>query len=659
MKKYIFITSVVLLAIGGFAYHTSAVLETDPDAPVITSLSPSSGLVGASVTIIGTGFIKTGNTIKFGSGYIKNFNYVTSHVSGPQFQFTVPEGLDPCVPGVVCSALWYPPVTPGSYPVSVINANGNSNEVPFTVTAESSPLSITTASELNTALVGQQYEATISATGGSSDYDWSVVGTFLPVPGLDTTYAVCLISPCRESLTIYGVPTQAGIYYFTLQVTSGTQTASQGFSITVNRTNPPLPLTKYFGYFGSDYIGSCSPNSCASEIVDHSNLAWIGASDAGIRQVEEASSLGMKTIINVWDLFFDGSTYRIRPNSQSNWDWFKQNFDRFVQNGDIVAIYPIDEPYHNGVRHGIPASEMKRSLEFVNSVIKNDYPNTPIAVIFAPTVFFDDNLDIPQGYDWVGFDCYIYKNIDTWDNCNGRPIPQYIEILKRKMKPEQKIVLVPDGQIAPGSPINQETINAKLEVINRYYQIAKNDDQIIAIAPYLWASYLDDGRPYTGVRDLPQLKERYKQIGKEYIGKKLLPTINLPSGGLRIITDPKLANGVKGEQYRTTITASGGAQSYRWRIVSGSLPPGLSKITAQCVTSPCKAPLTISGTPKAKGTYRFTLQVKSGSLKASQKFSITVNRANLPSGESQPTSYDYSRSFLSNVISAFLAPFKK
>src|SRR3989344_7928325 len=103
--------------------------------PIIDSLSPSAGPKGTSITIIGSGFTLTGNKIKFGNlGSENNPQYSLYSYSGTTLTFTVPYSN--------YLACWYSfprcmvpaKITqPGSYQVSVINANGQSNAVTFTV----------------------------------------------------------------------------------------------------------------------------------------------------------------------------------------------------------------------------------------------------------------------------------------------------------------------------------------------------------------------------------------------------------------------------------------------------------------------------------------------------------------------------------------------
>ena len=70
--------------------------------------------------------------------------------------------------------------------------------------------------------------------------------------------------------------------------------------------------------------------------------------------------------------------------------------------------------------------------------------------------------------------------------------------------------------------------------------------------------------------------------------------------GIVIITTTSLPNGVVGNAYSATLTATGGLPPYTWSISSGSLPTGLTLNSGTGV---------ISGTPTVTGTSNFTVKV--------------------------------------------------
>lgn len=105
-----------------------------PSLGAIT-LSPSSGMVGDTVTITGSGFTATGNDIHFGIGGVKN---IASINNGTMITFQVPSGVSRCdlvVAGAVICSDPKEPVAPGNYIVYVSNANGTTATTTFTVTS--------------------------------------------------------------------------------------------------------------------------------------------------------------------------------------------------------------------------------------------------------------------------------------------------------------------------------------------------------------------------------------------------------------------------------------------------------------------------------------------------------------------------------------------
>lgn len=127
---------------------------------VITSLSPDSGAVGSQVTVYGSGFTTTGNTVRFGSGIITNIG----SNDGRAISFTVPANM---------TGYNNLPVGLGVYPVSVSNASGyTSNTLPFTVTAlgGTNAPTISNVSGPSTLATGVTGTWTLSILTGQSTY---------------------------------------------------------------------------------------------------------------------------------------------------------------------------------------------------------------------------------------------------------------------------------------------------------------------------------------------------------------------------------------------------------------------------------------------------------------------------------------------------------
>lgn len=105
----------------GYGYNNC--VPGNMGTPFISYLSPTSGGVGTSVTVFGSGFSTTGNTLHFGNGIVGNL----PSFDGLSVSFTVPSSL---------SGYGYQPIGLGTYNVSVTNSAGvTSNTVPFNITS--------------------------------------------------------------------------------------------------------------------------------------------------------------------------------------------------------------------------------------------------------------------------------------------------------------------------------------------------------------------------------------------------------------------------------------------------------------------------------------------------------------------------------------------
>jgi hypothetical protein len=70
------------------------------------------------------------------------------------------------------------------------------------------------------------------------------------------------------------------------------------------------------------------------------------------------------------------------------------------------------------------------------------------------------------------------------------------------------------------------------------------------------------------------------------------------------IKTTKVPNGTAETAYSAVITASGGCTPYKWAVVKGSLPPGITQKSADQTTA-----FELKGTPTAAASYSFTVSV--------------------------------------------------
>src|SRR4029079_7027942 len=97
-----------------------------------------------------------------------------------------------------------------------------------------------------------------------------------------------------------------------------------------------------------------------------------------------------------------------------------------------------------------------------------------------------------------------------------------------------------------------------------------------------------------------------------------LAVSTLAFGQLTITTPPSLPQGVIGNSYSTTLTATGGGSFLFWTELESpgtGLPPGLS----------LSSDGQISGTPTVIGAYSFRLQVSDSETNAVADFTLNVD----------------------------------
>jgi hypothetical protein len=103
--------------------------------------------------------------------------------------------------------------------------------------------------------------------------------------------------------------------------------------------------------------------------------------------------------------------------------------------------------------------------------------------------------------------------------------------------------------------------------------------------------------PYFGLATLQQIVQGIQALGYTFVAPNSLVPTTAPALQM---TTPSLPVGKVGSSYTKTLLVSGGSAPYTWSVVAGVLPPGL---TFDPVHS------RVSGTPRAAGTWDFTVQV--------------------------------------------------
>ncbi|MGH7969084.1 MAG: putative Ig domain-containing protein, partial [Limisphaerales bacterium] len=131
------------------------------------------------------------------------------------------------------------PTTAGtsSFTVQVLDSASHSatQSYSLTINSNSQNLTITTGSPLPSVTAGTSYSQTLSASGGTTPYSWSVISGSLPA-GLTLS----------SMGTLSGTPTTAATSTFTVQVNdSASHSATQSYSLTINSSSPGVTTKEY------------------------------------------------------------------------------------------------------------------------------------------------------------------------------------------------------------------------------------------------------------------------------------------------------------------------------------------------------------------------------------------------------------------------------
>lgn len=224
MKKFVLL-SVFIFIIFGFVF--SFVRAYDPVQPVLLSKQMGVGSKGSSVVTLQSFLIS--------KGYLSG---VADGKFGPKTKAAVVayQKANKISPTGFVGPLTFASINK-MLSLSV-NTGNNSN-----TNNTNTPLSIKNPSVLPAGQVGVEYRLDIEGVGGGAGYNWEIVSGTLPTGLLMTKTAIrCIMAPCYNWMpaTISGIPEVAGVYAFTMEVSSGDEKFQKNFSLEIKAANTAM-----------------------------------------------------------------------------------------------------------------------------------------------------------------------------------------------------------------------------------------------------------------------------------------------------------------------------------------------------------------------------------------------------------------------------------
>lgn len=286
-------------------------------------------------------------------------------------------------------------------------------------------------------------------------------------------------------------------------------------SSSLNTRQLVAPHLKYFGFYASSMAGL---KDVAEEISGFSNISWVADRGGGeVARIEYAKKYNLKVVVDVERMFFD-ENFRLYPDHVARWNTFADSVRPYVNDGTIVAFYPLDEPFTAKKMKLAGQNKQERvvTLEQVGAVIKGSFSDVAIGMVLGGDQW--SGYIVPYNFDWIGYDVY-----DCWENCSGHSYEElYGRLVSNLRRPDQRIMMVPDTwKWSPGHPDEVEELQMIL-LFNKYVDFAKNHNRVIGLFNFIYQDLPErnskgepTGRVYPGLNQLSYLKKRVAAIGAQ------------------------------------------------------------------------------------------------------------------------------------------------
>jgi hypothetical protein len=239
---------------------TATIEVTDSSSPKLTSSKSLTLTVNAAVAVT-----ITPTTASVASGMSTEFTALVSNTPNVAVTWTASRGT------VSTTGLYQAPTVTSntSATVTATSQADTTKSATASVTITPPPVTVTTTS-LSNATAGAAYSNSLTATGGTTPYSWSLSSGTLP-SGITI----------QSSGSLSGTAAKTGTYNISVEVTDSSSpklTASQSLTLTVAAGNSggPLPAPIYFGFSESNTESSDWPtvNFGMQRFWDSPPLQW-------------------------------------------------------------------------------------------------------------------------------------------------------------------------------------------------------------------------------------------------------------------------------------------------------------------------------------------------------------------------------------------------
>ncbi len=459
-----------------------------------------------------------------------------------------------------------------SFTYTATNASGTSSPATVTITVSAPSISLSPGS-LSNGTVNTAYSQTVSASGGTAPYSYSISGT-LPA-GLSLSTSTGVIS---------GTPIGTGTFNLTVTATDANNaTGSQAYSISIldqapvagavsatvaaNSSANPITLNISGGGAVSVAVASAASHGTATASgtsITYTPTAGFSGSDSFTYTATNASGTSSPATVTIT---VSAPSISLSPGSLSN--------------GSVGTAYSASLSASGGAApysYTITAGTLPTGLSLSTS---------SGAISGTPSASGTFNMTV------------------TATDANSATGSQAYSITIGALAPVAGAV---SATVAANSSANPITLNISGGAATSV-AVASAASHGTATASGTSITYT----PTAGFSGSDSFTYTATNAGGTSSPATVTITVSAPT---LVLTPASLGAGTAGSAYSATLSTTGGSAPYTYSISSGSLPAGLSLNTASGL---------ISGTPTTSGTSNLTITATDANgATGSQAYSITI-----------------------------------